>query len=318
MKIWKLLLSSILLTIIVVIFKQIISSNFALPSFFLTQSRAVYQNVDQEFINHKADVSKVSAGSNNDYITDCSIVFYWNHYADSWEEFKANYQDLDLRINFTIDFNLNNIKWQNSNLHVPLSKMNTSNSNWISIYQINLTTTQPSRWDNTHGELFYACWYSSKSVNIRFKMVTWASNNYDNYYFTIDTRSVSSRTTYDYQSIESLLNEKVNNQTLVLTSDYSTSIQDERNKPSEKTALDNLMKNALGQYYERWCPYILSYNYDYAINQATISIKFNDPNLKKNILWNFKITITFNLTQDYWNKAFEERLTIITRTNYWF
>lgn len=309
MKIWQWILSSIMLYSFISTSNETISI-LSTNQYSLMQSKAFYQNVDQNFVDYKADVIQESARSNDDYTSDTGTIFRWKNYADDWEEFKANYFGLDLEINMNIAFNWYNIKWQNTSLHIPLNEIKVNVTNWVRITQVDQTTTEAGRWDATHALLEYDCWVDENNILIRFQLSTWASNNYDQYYYKIDTRKVTSQTTYNYNMIKSLFNSKVNNKVLNLESSYSTSLQDERNKATETIALNNLIRGAIGDNYARWKPYISPYNYSDDTNQATITVKFIDPNTKKNIFWIFKVTIKFNLTQDYWNKAFKERLTI--------
>ncbi|MGL5268520.1 MAG: Mbov_0399 family ICE element protein [Spiroplasma sp.] len=309
-KIWNLFLASILVLSAIVTTEKTINSIIT-SSYFLTKTKAFYQNVDQQFVDTKADVKQVLVDSNDCHVSGIGTIFHWNQYANSWKEFKDNYSDLDLTVNLNIVFNsYDSYNWQKTSFHIPLNKITVSQTNWVTIVQVNYPTSQLARWDQTHARLSYNCWVNSSDVLIRFKLYTWSSNNYDKYYYSVDTSSVKSNTTFNYDSIKSIFNEKVNNKSLVLDSDYSTSLQDEKNKSSAETALNNLIKGALGDYYERWKPYILPYTYSDKTNQATIAIKFTDLNLKKNILWTFKVPIKFNLTQDFWKKTFEERLTI--------
>lgn len=308
-KICQLLLSSILISSFAVSVTEI-SRDISTNVYTTNQSRPLYKNVNQDFIDYKADVKKGYGGSNDFHTGATGTIFRWNEYADTWDEFKGHYGSLTLSVNLNIAFNWYNIKWQSSSFVVPLNKITTSNTNWVAIGQVDQKTTQWARKDATHGKVSYACWVSGNNILIRFQLLTWATNHYDNYYYSVDTRKVTCNTTFDYNTVKTAFTKNVSNKTLWLESDYSTSLLDERNKIAEKTALDNLISGGLGDYYPLWKQYIKDYTFDDQTSQATVTVKFIDLNTNQNIMWEFYVVIKFTLTQDYWNKTFKDRLTL--------
>lgn len=211
--------------------------NLTSHQLFLAPSRALYQNIDASFVNYNADVKKELAGANGSHTGSTGKIFSWRQYASSWEEFKANYGGLNLVVNMNIAFNWYNIKWQNTNLYIPLNNITVNSTNWVKITQVDQTTTQGGRWDSTHALLKYDCWVNNNDVLIRFGLETWASNNYDNYYYNIDTRKITCNTTFDYNTIKEKFNRNVNNKRLNLQSDFSSSLLDKRNKVTSKKNL---------------------------------------------------------------------------------
>lgn len=310
MKIWQMFLSSILVASTTVTVTEV-ADVLATDGFSLTQSNNyVYRNINQSFVDYYADVKQQNVGSNGTRTGAKGTVLKWSTYAKSWDEFKENYVTLNLRINMDIAFNWYNVQWSTSSLDISSSAITTATGNWVAIRQVDHTTTQGGRWDATHAKLSYAVWRDAASINIKFKLVSWASNNYDNYYFSIDTRTVVANANNDFSKIKQKFEQNVNNQTLSLESDYSTSLLEEHNKLLIKDAVDKLIKDALGQYYETWKPFIQPYSYHDDTSQASVVIRFNDVKTNKVIQWNFNVTIKFTLSADYWSKTMEKRLHI--------
>ncbi|WP_308149669.1 Mbov_0399 family ICE element protein [Spiroplasma sp. AdecLV25b] len=112
-------------------------------------------------------------------------------------------------------------------------------------------------------------------------------------------------------AVNSKLNSYLNNHTLNLDSDFSASLLDNNNKKSEEQALDQLLQQALTTDYQTWKGYLQPYAYDDSTGYATLTFKFQD--ITKNyqqVVWVFKVKITFHLTQTYWDKTIGSRLTI--------
>lgn len=307
-KFWKIIFLSIIISSFNLI-NNIRMHNTVAYQVNSINDKPLYKNINQNFNNYGADVNKANAGSNVMSVSGIGTIFYWNQFANSWEDFKNNYNGLDLTINMEIAFNWYNVKWNSSNLYIPLNNIKTKN-NWFKVTEVIETTTQWGRWDSTNAKLSYTALVSGNAILIRFKLETWSTNNYDRYYYSIDTRNVKCNSSFDYNSIKALFDEKINNKTLILDSDYSTSLQDYRNLVTEETAITKLLQDGLGNYYHIWKSLIGIYTYSDKTNQATITVKFNDPNNNQEVLWTFKVNIKFNLTQNYWTKSFKERLTI--------
>lgn len=289
-----------------------------------TQQRTFYKNINEKFYDYDADVTKKGLSTKEkigeSHITPPGYILKWINYADTWDEFKANYGNLNLSINLELAFNWYNVVWSNSSgLSIPLNNI-TANENWIEIVNYKKMHEEFIGFFNfmTYAKISYAILVDEIYLKIRFKLETKRDDSslstgfidYDNYYFTIDTRYVRCNSTFDYNSIYALLNENVNNKTLSLESDTSTSLLDKNNIPITKLALDQLIESALESHYQQWKNFISDYIYSDISNQAIITIKFDDPNTNEPIRWDFKVTIKFKLSQDYWNKNFEERLKI--------
>ncbi|MDQ7983033.1 MAG: hypothetical protein REH79_02280 [Spiroplasma sp.] len=272
-----------------------------------------YKNLDQNFGDANANVYQTYLRPNGQTTTGVSAIFDWTKFTNSWSEFQDNYDQLTLEVDMEIAFNYYNIKWSGSNFTVPLKNITSSTNNWITLGQVNQQTSQGGRRDATHGRIDYSCWIATNGiVRIQFRFVTWASNNYDNYYFTITTKKVKTKTTFDYnKTIKEQLNQKINNQTLTITSDYSSILTEEHNKLKITGAINDLIASALGEFYQPWKQYIDPYTYNNLTNDVLITIRFPNPNdNQKYESWGFTVKIKINLTQEYWNKNFQERFKI--------
>lgn len=307
---WRLFLLSILFFTFFISIPKVINILF-LNKNLLIQTRALYKNVNQSFINYNADVEKQLVGGNDSKVSNSGIIFNWSHFVGNWEEFKENYYFLNLVINMEIAFNWYHIKWESDNLFIPLNKITVGEADWVKIDQIEEPTDQPNCKDMTYAQLEYNCWVEDDNVLIRFRLNTLIFNNYDNYYFTINTIKVLCETKFNYNFIRWAIYKETNKKVLILNSDYSLSLEDKRNKPLEIKAINSLISKALIGYYPLWLPYIGPYLYSDDNGKALIIVEFTDLNTNKDVVWYFEIAIKFNLSEKYWNNEFQKRLTII-------
>lgn len=288
-------------------------------------TKPIYKNINENFYNYQADMHQINVGANSKN-TSNGIIFLWSNYASSWEEFKNNYGSLDLTVNMQIAFDWYNVKWTNSSINVPLDAINMHHQGTPNtlIHEELQTTTQGGRWDGCHASLSYQCFVENNTITIDFTVKTWATNNYDNYYFNIDTQRVTCNATFNYNTIKSRLDQNLNNKTLNLDSDYSTSLQDSLNWPLIHKNINQLVQTALGSYYEPWKSIIypnidptnphdytkLPYVYNDNTGQLTLTVKFTDPNNNQQVQWTFTLSINLTLSGEYWKTKLENRLEI--------
>lgn len=124
------------------------------------------------------------------------------------------------------------------------------------------------------------------------------------------TVNVTNQFQKDADIVKTKMDTNVNNKTIEIESDFSSSLVDPNNIPAEKSALDTLIKQTLGSYYEKWKQYLGAYAYSDKTNSATVTMKFYNPATKNQVVWTFNVYIKVNLSKNYWDKTLAKRLTI--------
>lgn len=272
-----------------------------------TSEKPFYKKINQGF-EDGINWNKVGVFVNTGEINASKTLLTWSNYADSWDEFKANYNTLNLE--FTLElYYWDDLRWSSSSINLSVSDIGTGN--WLLIERNYNKTRNTWRKDMTYGDISFQPYVDGNRIVINYRAYSYATNYNDWYYFTVISRQITASPNTDYvELIKSKFNTYVDNHTLNLESDYNTSLVDPNNIPIEEKALDELIQSSLGEYYSLWKSFIKDYAYSDKTNQATVTVKFTHPDTNQPTHWEFFVPINFTLSQEYWNKQFKDRIKI--------